>query len=615
MKNHIISTQVFAIIFFLFASCGKDILDKSPQDRFSDAVVWADIDLADAFLKDCYRSVGNGMAASQTSGGTYMIFNALADFTHMTHGGVPAYFQRLSAGSPGPFFNASIRFEHWDWVKLYAAIHKLNTFIANVDLVKESYTGIEREAVSERSARMKGEGLFLRAFAYHQLARLFGGVPLLTKPFSVGDDYLSIVRASFEETVNFISSECDAASALLGTKAEMEMGRATMEAALALKSRILLFAASDLTADGSAASRYVGYENPDRQALWTAAKNAALAVINLGTYSLADFGAPDQEAVASNYYDFFRQYDLSNQEIIWGKLFHAVDGTRHQMNKWHGPNGLNGWGSMAPTQNLVDMYQMANGSDFWDHFDLDGNNLYKNASTLYSHESPYYNREPRFYGSILYDSAAWQPRYANLADQDPLGIISKRTRRVINNGVVVSERYGLDTRSGPIEAWNGSYTGYLMKKMLDHTIHTRDGFNRNVWIEFRYAEILLNYAEACLELGETGESTTYINMIRNRAGLPDFTGDITEALRYERNIEFAFEQKRFYDIKRWKILDEALTPAMGMDIIETNTDGVVTTTWRRIQVEHREYKPALYWAPIATAELERAPQLVQNPGY
>jgi starch-binding outer membrane protein, SusD/RagB family len=165
---------------------------------------------------------------------------------------------------------------------------------------------------------------------------------------------------------------------------------------------------------------------------------------------------------------------------------------------------------------------------------------------------PYRNREPRFYASILYDSAMWQPRFADLADIDPLGIYDRRTRIVRENGQVVSHRFGLESRQGPLSPQNAPFAGYVMKKHQDDAIQGANDPNRNVVIWIRYAEILLNYAEASLELGDIPTATTYINMIRNRAGLPDFTGDITEALRYERRIEFAFESIGWYDIRRWK---------------------------------------------------------------
>ena len=137
----------------------------------------------------------------------------------------------------------------------------------------------------------------------------------------------------------------------------------------------------------------------------------------------------------------------------------------------------------------------------------------------------------------------------------------------------------------------------------------------NVWIEFRYAEILLNYAEASFALGQTTEATHYINMIRTCAGMPDFTGDITNALRYERRIELVFENNRWYDIRKWKILDKALTDAKGVDITETITNGNATTVWKQIHVEQRQSLSKMYWIPISSEERRKAPQLQQNPGY
>ena len=139
---------------------------------------------------------------------------------------------------------------------------------------------------------MKGEALFIRAFIYNDLVRNYGGAIISTVPYELGADFSIITRSTFKETVEFIVADCDAAAAALGPKSEMELGRANKEAALSLKSRILLFAASDLTADGTAESELVGYQSPDRTALWTAAKNAAKAVIDMHTVGLGKFWSP-----------------------------------------------------------------------------------------------------------------------------------------------------------------------------------------------------------------------------------------------------------------------------------------------------------------------------------
>jgi hypothetical protein len=188
---------------------------------------------------------------------------------------------------------------------------------------------------------------------------------------------------------------------------------------------------------------------------------------------------------------------------------------------------------------------------------------------------------------------------------------------VIANGEVVSERYGLDTHQGPFDNWNANYAGYVLKKFMDQASNGRDFNNQNVWIFLRYSEVLLNYAEASLELGDVATAAEYINKIRNRSAMPDFTGDITEALRYERKIELFAEDIRWYDIRRWKILEEVLDfhPA-GIEIKEVTENGEKTTTWKKISAQPANNpEKKLYWIPIPFEEINRAPQLIQNPGY
>lgn len=464
------------------------------------------------------------------------------------------------------------------------------------------------------------ELLFLRGWVYHQLMRSYGGIILLDKASELGDDFQGKTRATFQETINFIVQDLDDATGLLGFKSDMEMGRATKEAAMALKSRVLLFAASDLTAGPDVANELVGYANPDRQALWTAARDAAKAVMDLGKLQLADLGAPDQEAVADNYHAFFEATDLSNDGVIWGRMFNTDVGDRHRFNRTCGPNGIHNFGRNGPMQQMVNSYQMQDGSDFFDHFTLNEDNLYVNTSSDFDSENPYDFREPRFYASVLYDSARWQERFPNLEEIDPVDIYDRCTRRTIQNNEIVEERFGLDTRNGPVEDWNGNVEGYLLKKFMQRDVVGRDEYNDNSWIALRYAEILLNYAEASLELGNEAEASIYINRIRNRAGLPDFTGDVWDAYRYERKIELFAEDIRWYDIRRWRMLDELLpkNPA-GIRIVETinmDTDEV-TVTWEHNPnaMPPNNVEEKMYWIPIDSEELSRAPNLEQNPGY
>lgn len=607
MKKYITRLHFFALLMF-FSACNKSsILDKTPQDRYSDAVLWSDIGLVDSYVVDNYHSINIGF--------TQHMLSSVTDEAHSTfdHGAEVYVEGNISKDNNAPWDLTEYSFPSWN--TYFSTIQKLNVLLEKIDEVPNAYPESERAAIKLRSDVMKGEGYFLRAFCYTQLMRMYGGVPVLEKSLNLDDDFNSIKRSSFEETVAFISSDCDRAAGLLLTAAETPTGRAAKGAALALKSRALLFAASDLTADGTAANKYVGYENPDRTALWTAAKDAAKAVIDLGTYQLENFGAPDKGAVAKNYFNFFKAKSLSSSEVIWGKQYSLSNGDKNMVNQWNGGNGWFLWASNAPTQNLVDAYEMEDGTDFFDHFQIDGSGFYTNISSQFHNKNPYYNRDPRFYGSILYDSALWKPRSPSLQVIDPLGVYDRRTRIVMSGSTVVSTTFGLDTRQGPVSGFNGSFTGYVMKKMLDNEIDATVQSNENVWIEMRYAEVLLNYAEALLALGETGVATTYINMVRTRAGMPDFTGDISDALRYERRVELVFENHRWYDVRRWKILDQALVDAKGMDITETITNGNSVTVWKQIPVESRAASQKMYWLPIASDEVRKAPQLEQNPGY
>lgn len=607
MKNFIY------IIFILVSltSCNEGLLDKKPLDKYSDVTVWSDIDLADAVLRDCYKNTSHGFKG-------YLMLSAVTDEVYNKH--MVGYVDgNLTADEVWTYWerqNGAKSLFHIGWWN-FKNIQRINYFLDNIDQVAQAYSGEERLQVEKSIAVKKGEALFLRAFLYTHMARTYGGLPLLSESFQIDFDFSKVERSSFKETVDFIVADCDKAAELLPLKQNIDLGRATKEAALAIKSRILLFAASDLTADEEVVNELVGYKNADRVALWKSAKSAAKDVMDLATLQLSDFGAPDQVAVASNYFNFFKAKDLSDDEIIWGKMFLDNVGDRHRMNLWMGPNGQYNWSSTNVTQELVDNYEMADGSKFSEHFDMDADGYYFNKSNKYA-GNIYSNREPRFYASVLYDGAKFQERIESLRDFDTIGIYDRRTVETIHSDGSKTQEFGLDTRQGPIQEWSGSFTGYIMKKMLDDEVVGKDEYNSNVWIEIRYAEILLNYAEACMELGELNEAEKYLNMVRNRAGMPDFEGDIEEALRHERQIELVFEDKRWFDIRRWKILDKVLKPVRGVRIIETRdqvkNDTVVT--WQNfVAFDRGSITDKLYWIPLSIDELNKAPQLQQNPGY
>jgi hypothetical protein len=455
-----------------------------------------------------------------------------------------------------------------------------------------------------------GEVHFLRAYLYHMLVSVYGGVPLITEAYGLNGDY-AVPRSSFEDCVSFISAECDKAAGLLTMG--MQKGRATQGAALALKARVLLHAASDLYhANGSWTNGYahpelIGYVGGDRRARYQAAKNAAKAVMDLGLYDLYMKDPAPGDNVAKNYGDIFLLKETS--EDIFVRFFLAKIGDNN-IARYNAPNGFHCYGGNTPVGQLVDDYEMADGSKF--------------SWTNPEHAaSPYVGREPRFYASILYDGAFLRQRPVDVQGSDPKGVVQtgrfEKWNPATNKVDVVP---GLDTRQSPIEDWNGTPTGYYLAKFMDPSVNGQFGWQENPWRFIRYTEVLLNYAEACLGLEEEGEAKIYINMIRKRAGLPDVTSsglELIAAYRHERRIELAYETHRFFDVRRWMIAPQAYSDAEGIDILYKLKPDKTTSDIPVYQVipsvTPRAWLDRFYFLPIRLDEINRNKELVQNPLY
>ncbi|HEY5471304.1 MAG TPA: RagB/SusD family nutrient uptake outer membrane protein [Bacteroidales bacterium] len=620
------------IVLVVFSPACNKILDKAPLDQYSDLTVWSNPELASSFLNYCYNGVDHGFQSVMGS-----------NFTDENIYGRGSSTVTLLNGTMSPDQAVSSHYLlSYQWIK-FSYVQALNKFLGKVDGIPGTYPASEQAGIKVKTDILKGEALFLRAYFYCNLARTYGGLPILSKANALNDDFKGMERASFEETVNFIVADCDAAAALLPLKSVQELGRACKEAALALKSRILLFAASDLTAGDVSSigisndNKLVHYISPNRTALWTAAKNAAKDLMDLSgsTVALADFGASggDKAAVAKNYRALFSNSTPANSEFIFAKMFDASLGTRHRTNQVIGPNGFDGlYGRNAPLQRMVDEFEMQDGTNFFDHYyiDVQGTTRYmknKPAVTGFDNQNPYYNREARFYAVILYDSAIYdiEPRPSSLKLRDPLGIYDRRTRYTINSaGVTSAPLYGLDTRNGPIVAGNGNYCGYLSMKFTQPGVTGSTGYNYNIWPYLRYTEVVLNYAEACWELGLYSETRNWVNALRNRVLLPNTTAtdaQLRNALRHERKLELYLEELRWFDIRRWVIMSSTMTqPGYGVDITQTTdtrtTPSTITTTWKyNTAMPTNILINAIYWMPILTSERQKAPALLQNPNY
>lgn len=591
MRSQLRITTAAVLVLLGLTSC-NGVMDLTPKDQFPDEAVFSDPNLAQAFVNDMYRGLGHGLYE--------IMLASISDETHFIHNynTEPIVKSIITASDRGAIDDG--RFAHFNWGPTYSRIRQTNIFLSKIDATTFD---------AALKQRMKGEAFFLRAYFYHNLMRMYGGVPLITKVYALNEDY-QVARNTFQETVAFIAANADSAAALLPLSySGVDVGRATKGAALALKARVLLYAASDLYNVNPSGQPENGYTTPqDRTALWRAAKDAAKAVMDLGIYSLFRPSPANAQEATKNYGDLFLQ--TMSEEVILSRFFLSTRDDGYNPGLHNGPNGFHTWGGNTPIQNLVDDYRMADGSKF------DWNNPTEAAA-------PYANRDPRFYASIAYDGAPWRPRPDDVKSLDPVGFIQTfRALKLPDSSVVA----GLDTRDSPVENWNGAYSGYYIRKFVDPSINAQFIKEQVPWIFFRYAEVLLNYAEASIELNELTDAVTVLNQIRVRAGMPQFSAASGQAAlrdeyRNERRVEMAFEEQRFFDVRRWMIAPVVLGKvAGGINIFLDGTSRTDRTTWHNYRyavdtVQARAWNDKMYFMPIRFDELNRNSMLKQNPGF
>ncbi|MCJ7467980.1 MAG: RagB/SusD family nutrient uptake outer membrane protein, partial [Maribacter sp.] len=596
-----------------------------PLDKVSNEATWSDGALSQAFIFNVYSYLGYGGFEEQ----------ALASYTDeamFTHAG--RNINTFTDGTETPSNMAWVS-DTYAWNNMYLAIRQAN--VALQELPNSTFSD------TELRDRLLGEAYFLRAYYYQQLLRFYGGVPLIDTPYGLDDEY-SVARNTYEENVNFIVADLDMAASLLAGKGATP-GRASDLSALALKSRVLLYAASDLH-DGPTASansselgsyanlELVAYTSGDRAARWNAAKAAAKAVLDATTGYKFGLSAPvSPEEGKANYVSIAMGGKSSvgdaaaTSELIFQRtetpLYTVEDnwplgGLHYGIN--NGPNGYHNWAGNTPIQLLVDDYEMMDGSQFdW-------------ADPTMAAD-PYVNRDPRFYATILYDGASWKPRPPDVAGIDPVNQVQTG---YYSDGAGGTWN-GVDTRLSIIEDWNGSRTGYYTRKFIDPDPAVVDNqSNAQVipWPFIRYTEVALNYIEASLETGDEGEAINWLNQIRFRAGMPAVSDNGTalmERYRNERRIELAYEEHRFHDARRWMIPTETV----GRGIKVMNTQASVKTGQSALapyvhdktvydyvynvvdntENETRVWVDKMYYRPISRDEVNRNDMLVQNPGY
>ena len=538
------STMIMAVSSLLAGGCTSGFLDLSPMNDLRADAVFSDPALVEAFVNAAY---GEGVRHGFWRNRDISVVGLSGDVRHTHWYGTEEFAKGRTTPDNGENATGNL------WRDSYRVIRNINTFFANIE-------GSPLE--QERKAQLIAEMQFIRAWVYADLVRWYGGVPLIDEVLTTRDTqrFHAIARSTYDEVVARIVGDLDAAIAVLPPT--RNGGKATGIAAMALKSRVLLYAASLLN-------------NPlNDPGKWIAAHDATRAAID----ALGD------QALHPDYGEVFLSVTT---ETLWARYFvGGGTGQGHIVNLSNNPNGHNGWGGNTPLQALVDAYDMSNGLPITD------------PASGYDPQNPYVNRDPRFYATINFNGAMWKGR--------PIETF---------NG-------GLDTKEGPVQHWNGTHTGYYTRKYLDESAPISETIKSTTpWPFFRKAELYLNYAETLLALGDEVNAKIWMNKTRARAGMPDIALEsgpaLVERYRQERRVELAIEGHRFFDILRWKIAEHVLAgPARGVTIT-IGPGGVPVYDYEtKDPIPGRSFDPTKHYRmPIPRSEIDKAPMLLQNPGY
>lgn len=540
----------------LMSGCDSDFLNVEATDKISDDALVSDSSLMEDFIINRYMGVrlqdkeAEGTPPGFGRGFEYALWASLTDEAIYNNDDNTWVVQRGLLAPENTGIAGTL------WSRSYRSIRECNYALERLPFVDMS---------EGRKKQLIAEVKFIRAYRYHDLIRNYGSVVLMgDKVYSLTDDLTDdalFQKSSIADGLNYAIAQLDEAAADLpsSNNSSWPLGRATKGAALALKSRLLLYAASPLYNAGS----------------WQVAADAAKVVMGMG-YTLH-----------SDYETLF--HTSSSSEIIFERLY-AV-GARHVcLEISNGPNGYGGWAGNSPLQNLVDAYEVKEDDDTAVPFDW--------SNTTHA-TAPYENRDPRFYASILYNGAEYRGRE-----------------------IETFLPGGKDSKDGK-DNWNASKTGYYLRKFIDEDLPINNPWDVagiQPWIYIRYAEILLNYAEAQNEaVGPDASVYEAINLIRQRADMPDLPAGLSQsemrdAIRRERQVELAFEEHRFYDVRRWMIAMETENePAYGINITKS---GNTLTYERKVALDGRKFEQKHYWLPIPRAEIQSSGnKLEQSPNY
>ncbi len=566
-----------ALLATLVHAC--NVLDKEPIDIISDSQVWSDQNLVDANLTQLYNITYFGTIFDLESKLVIITDEARECFGW----GTPLNVYTLGVITPDNISNRSfVGFWEYEYIRQY-----------NEFLEKIAAGSLDADFIARRSAEVR----FLRAHHYYNLVIRNGAVPLITRPQQMGDDDIYGPRASEQTIFEFIRTELDDIAQILQPDYNAaNVGRISRYAALALKSRAMLYAASVANFGKIQLDGLLGIPADKAAYYYQESLKASQAIIESGKFALFNKYPADK---AKNYQRIFLEKDHS--EVILAKKY-TVKEFGHNFDYYNQPISYKPFvaSCINPTLEMVDSYEFADGTpgttiDYTQEI---------NTKELYK------NKEPRFHASILYNQAQWidapvQTHYftiqSNIATDPRDNTLSGRGKDV-NNTIGAG----------------ATQTGFIIKKYLREERGTPEGnYSDTDFLVFRLGEIYLNLAEAAVELGKQPEALAAINKVRERAGVPLHTTVDRAKVRHERKIELAFEGTRYFDVRRWRTAHTDLSGIFHKlntyYIKERNTFGYLIVNCQG-NVE-RSFAEHHYYFPLERKHVTENEAIVQNPGY
>lgn len=537
-------------------ACKKSNIEQTPLEKWTDDIIFDPTDslgnYAKNYLNDIYTLLPTGYNRIGTTFGSVTTNDMLDAATDDAIASKAS--STIESFTNGRISAFSLVDDAWD--KNYRGIRKVNTFLANIGKVP-----FLNSMIVEKNYWI-AESRFLRAMFYFEMVKRYGGVPLLGDRVLTINDDLSLKRNTTEECAQYILSEIEAVKDQLRPNPvqDADLGRVSKAAALALKSRLLLYLASPQ------------YNPGNDQAKWLAAATAAKDLMTLNSAI----------GLESSFINVF--LTRKNKEVILGYQ-RTVNISVEKDNAPIGyTDAVASNGLTSPTQELVDAFEMKNGKAITD------------PTSGYNPANPYVGRDPRFDKTIFYNGSDWVKRKVETFEG------------------------GLDKPGGIVTQ---TRTGYYMRKfMADFSTATTYSNQTHNPVIFRYAEVLLNFAEAQNEYaGPTAEVKKAIEDIRQRAGLVPFAlaagfskDQMREVIRHERRVEMAFEEQRFWDIRRWKIAEQVMNGKLhGMKIQKIPAGGFTYAPFEAASVTFDAGK--MYSYPIPYSEITKNTNLTQNQGW